>query len=105
MESSKQSPWTRHFDAIADELVRLVAICDVQLREPQAIDRILKSDVTVCGKQNPVAFRKLRDLLAATYNSLNKSIDRLGSEETKAITDEIIARIDKRKGNISDAIK
>ena len=95
MESSTGNPWQRHFDTIADELVRLIVICDVQLREPQVIDRILKNDETVCGKPNPVAFRKLRNLLMATYNSVNKSVERIGKEETMAITDAIIARIDR----------
>lgn len=97
MESSKNAVWVRHLDAIADELVRLTAICDVQLREPQVIDRILKNDETVCGKRNPIGFRKLRSLLVAVYGSLNKAIDRLGADETKAITDAIIARIDRHR--------
>jgi hypothetical protein len=69
----------------------------VQLRDPGVVDRILNNDETVCGKQNPVGFRKLRSLLVATYGSLNKAIDRLGPEEVKAMTDEIAARIDKHR--------
>jgi hypothetical protein len=69
----------------------------VQLRDPGVVDRILNNDDTVCGKRNPVGFRKLRSLLVATYGSLNKAIDRLGPEEVKAMTDEIVARIDKRR--------
>jgi len=95
MESPTGNPWQRHFDTIADELVRLIVICDVQLREPQVVDRILKNDETVCRKPNSVAFRKLRNLLMATYNSVNKSVERIGKEETMAITDAIIARIDR----------
>ncbi len=97
MKSSKNTAWVRHLDTIADELVRLTVICDVRLREPQVIDRILANDETVCGKRNPIGFRKLRSLLMATYGSLNKAIDRLGADETKAITDEIIARVDRNR--------
>ena len=97
MEPSKRSPWEGHFDTIAEELVRLVTICDVRLRDPGVIDRIIKDDESVCGKPNPAAFRKLRELVAATYDSLSKSVDRLGSEETGAIAQAIIDRIDKRR--------
>jgi hypothetical protein len=97
MNSTKNAAWSRHLDAIADELVRLTAVCDVQLRDPGVIDRILNNDETVCGKRNPIGFRKLRSLLVATYGSLNKAIDRLGPEEVKAMTDDIVARIDKHR--------
>lgn len=103
MESSKNTAWVRHLDAIADELVRLTAVCDVSLREPGVIDRILRNDDTVCGKRNPIGFRKLRDLLVAVYSSLNKAVDRLGPDETKAITDAIVARIDRRRAASGNA--
>lgn len=97
INSSKNPVWSRHLDAIADELLRLTAVCDVQLRDPGVVDRILNNDESVCGKKNPVGFRKLRSLLVATYGSLNKAIDRLGAEEVKAMTDEIADRIDKQR--------
>lgn len=89
--------WKRHLDAIADELVRLTAVCDVDLRAPGVIDRVLKGDEGVCGKHNPIGFRKLRSLLKATYDSLNKAVDRIGKEDTRALTAEIIARVDARR--------
>ncbi len=69
----------------------------MQLRDPGVVDRILNNDESVCGKRNPIGFRKLRSLLVATYGSLNKAIDRLGPEEVKAMTDEIAARLDKHR--------
>jgi hypothetical protein len=89
--------WKRHLDAIADEMVRLTAVCDVDLRAPGAIDRVLSGDEAVCGKRNPIGFKKLRSLLAATYESLNKAVDRIGKDDAKALTDEIIARVDARR--------
>ncbi len=86
--------WSRHLDGIADELVRLTAICDVDLRAPGAIDRVLRGDASVCGSKNPIGFKKLRSLLAATYESLNKAVGRIGVADTRAITAEIIARVD-----------
>lgn len=97
MTETKHAPWQRHLDGIADELVRLTAICEVDLRSPGVVDRILKGDDSVCGKKNQIAFGKLRRLLAATYESLNTAIGRIGADDAKALTDAIVERIDKHR--------
>lgn len=97
MTTSQHTAWSRHLDGTADELVRLTAICEVDLRTPGTIERVLQGDASVCGKKNEIAFGKLQRLLAATYASLNKAIDRLGPDEVKAITNEIVARIDQHR--------
>lgn len=93
MADTKHAVWKRHLDGIASELLRLSIACDVRLRDAGVIDRILRDDATVCGRKNPEAFRKLRNLVMATYDSLGRSIDRIGPEDTKMITDAIAARI------------
>ena len=93
MTDTKHAAWKRHLEGIANELLRLSIACDVQLREPGVVERILRDDATVCGRNNPEAFRKLRNLVLATYDSLGKSIDRIGPEDTKMIRDAITARI------------
>ena len=93
MSDTKHAAWQRHLAGIANELLRLSIACDVRLRDPGVIDRILRDDATVCGRKNPEAFRKLRNLVMATYDSLGKSIDRIGPEDTKMIRDAITARI------------
>jgi len=97
MEKSKHKAWSRHFDTIGDELLRLTTICEVDLREPDVIERILKNDATVCGKRNPIGFRKLRALLMATFGSLGKAMDRLGTDEVRKITHEIAQRLEERR--------
>ena len=81
--------WERHFEAIADELLHLAIACGVRLREPGVIERVLKNDITVCGRKNEDSFRKMRSLLVAYYDSLGKAVDRIGPEETKKIIDII----------------
>ena len=93
MVDAKHAVWKRHLDGIATELLRLSIACDVRLRDAGVIDRILRDDATVCGRNNPAAFRKLRNLVMATYDSLGKSIDRIGPEDTKMIADAIAARL------------
>lgn len=97
MEKSTHSAWSRHFDSIGEELLRLTTVCGVDLREPHVIERILKNDETVCGKRNPVGFRKLRALLMATFSSLGKAVDRLGTDDVHKITSEIARRLDRRR--------
>jgi hypothetical protein len=97
MPKTKHVAWQRHLDSICDELIRLSIACDVQLRDPGVVERIIKNDETVCGNRNPIGFKKLRSLVMATFNSLNKAIDRIGPEEVKMITDGIAERLDKLK--------
>jgi hypothetical protein len=78
MTKSKHTVWARHLDAVGDELMRLSIACDLRLRDPGVIDRILKGDDTVCGTKNAIGFRKLQSLVKATFSSVNKAIDRIG---------------------------
>ena len=86
--------------------MRLAIACDLRLRDPGVIERILKNDATVCGRKNPRAFDKLRKLLMATYDSLGKAIDRIGPAETKKIAAEIAERMRERRdspGSLGDS--
>jgi hypothetical protein len=91
--------WERHFEVIADELLRLAITCRVRLREPGVIERILRNDASVCGRKNARSFRKMRNLLVAYYDSVGKAVDRIGPEETK----KIIEVITERKKKLRDA--
>ena len=95
--ATKHPAWERHLDAIGDELLRLTTVCGVNLQEPGVVERILKNDEKVCGKKNPIGFRKLRELLLATFGSVNKAIDRIGPDQTKQIVDAIKERLDRRR--------
>ena len=63
--------WTRHLEGIADELLHLAVACDLRLRDPDVIERIIRNDQTVCGRKNQIGFEKLRKLLMATFDSLS----------------------------------
>jgi hypothetical protein len=84
--------WERHFEGIADELLHLAIACNVRLREPGVIDRVLRNDITVCGRKDENSFRKMRSLLVAFYNSVGKAVDRIGPDDTKKIIDAITER-------------
>ena len=84
--------WERHFEGIADELLHLAIACELRLRDPGVIERILKNDASVCGRKNERSFHDLRNLLVAYYDSIGKAVDRIGAEETKKIINFMIER-------------
>ena len=89
MENDLNPQWERHFEGIADELLSLAIACNVRLREPGVIERVLKNDLTVCGRKNEEGFRKLRSLLIAFYDSVGKAAERIGPEDTRKIIEAI----------------
>jgi hypothetical protein len=97
MTESHHPAWQRHLDTIADELLRLSVACDVRLRDPGVVERIIRNDDTVCGTRNPAGFRKLRALVMALFNSLGKAIDRIGADEVRLITDAMTERLEQRR--------
>lgn len=97
MTKETNPQWTRHLEGIADELLRLTIACDVRLRDPGVIERIIRNDMSVCGRKNKIGFDKLRKLLMATYDSLGKAVDRIGPEETKQIVDAITGEMERRR--------
>ena len=84
--------WERHFEGIADELLMLSIACDVRLGDPGVVDRILKNDLTVCGRKNEESFHKMRNLLIAFYDSVGKAAERIGPQDTKKIIEALKER-------------
>jgi hypothetical protein len=97
MTKETNPQWTRHLEGIAEELLHLSIACDVRLRDPGVIERILKDDASVCGRKNKIGFEKLRKLLMASFDSLGKAIDRIGPAETKKITAAIAEHVEARR--------
>ena len=93
----KNTAWQRHLDAIGDELLKLTTVCGVDLRDAGVVERIIRNDETVCTKPNPIGFRKLHELVMATFNSLGKAMDRIGPQETQMIVDAIKERLDRKR--------
>lgn len=96
MTDNLNPQWERHFEGIADELLHLAIACDLRLRDPGVIERILRNDASVCGRKSERSFHDMRNLLVAYYDSIGKAVDRIGPEETKKIIDFMIERNKKR---------
>jgi hypothetical protein len=91
----------RHLEGLDLEIAQMAIMCDVPLFNPGVIERVLQNDATVCGKEKPKAFEKLRALLVMHYTVRDRAAERLGQGEAAAIGQEILAHL---KGRIGDQL-
>ena len=80
------------------EIARQAMLCNIPLTDRSLILRVLNNDVTVCGKQNPKAFEKLRALLTMHMGLRDKAIESMGREEALAMIEDILAGLRRRLG-------
>src|SRR5262245_6795839 len=91
--------WTHQIDDIMLEIVREAAICDVKLLDPGVIEAVLEDNDSVCGHQNPLAFRKLRDLLMMGFIMRDKAYDKLGALDAETLIGAIREKLHQRMGD------
>lgn len=87
--------WSEDLEEVDREIARLALVCQVRILEPGVLSRVLHQDHSVCGAQNPLAFRKLRDMLMLHMAIREKSAESFGQAQTAAIEDRIIDRLRK----------
>ena len=80
------------------EIARQAMLCNIPLTDRSLILRVLNNDTTVCGKQNPKAFEKLRMLLTMHMGVREKAIESMGQEEALAMIEEVLAGLRRRLG-------
>lgn len=98
-DSFRNEFWGHQIDAVMSEIVREASICQVKLLDPGVIEAVLHNNPSVCGKDNPVAFKKLRDLLMMGFVVREKTVDRLGALETEAIVTAIREKLQAKYGD------
>jgi hypothetical protein len=87
--------WERNLEDIDRQVARLALLCHVRILDPGVIERVIQNDMSVCGADNEIAFRKLRALLMLHFAVRGKSADELGQAETAEIERFIIERLTK----------
>jgi hypothetical protein len=87
--------WTEDLEEIDREIARMALLCNVRVLDPAIVRRVLKKDATVCGTDNPAAFRKLHDLLMLHLAERERSVDSFGQAQTAAIENYIVERLRK----------
>lgn len=91
--------WADNLEELDGEIARLGVLCQVQLLQPGAIQRVLQRDGTVCGTENPLAFTKLHDLLMVHAAVRQKSVGVFGQEQTALIERYVVDRLKERFGD------
>ena len=93
--------WGHQLDAVLEEIAREAWICEVKLLAPGVIEAVLHGDESVCGARNPLAFKKLRDLLMLGFVVREKAFEKLGAVEAdemiRAIRDRLIERFGRER--------
>lgn len=103
-DSVRNEFWGHPMEGIVNEIVREATICKVRLLDPGVAEAVLQNNASVCGSDNPNAFKKLRDLLMMGFVVREKAVDRLGpleAEETgRQIREKLAERVGDRLGKI-----
>ena len=91
--------WGGQIEDVMTEIAREATICDVKLLAPGVIDAVLRNDAAACGSTNPLAFRKMRELLMMGFVVREKSVERLGALETQELVRSIREHLQERFGD------
>jgi hypothetical protein len=91
--------WGGQLNEVDKEIARLASICRVKMLDPGVLERVLRTDESVCGTSNKLAFDKLRTALLIHYAVMEKSFDRMGVDETRKMVDVIVAKLKERFGD------
>ena len=95
-DTPRESVWTHQIDDVLSQISRDASICPVMMLDPGVIVAVLKNNDSVCGHQNPRAFKKLRETLMMAFMVREKAYDTLGPVEAQALIDTIRERLLKR---------
>ena len=85
--------WEENLEEIDREIARLAMLCRVKLLDPGIIARVVHKDASVCGTDNPRAFKRLHDLLIMHLLLRDRSAGDLGAARLAAIEDQIVGRL------------
>ncbi len=77
---------------------RLCIVCDIKMLDPGIGERVLKGDQSVCGRNDPKVFEKLRQHLMAYCHVEERAIKRLGADDVRTLLDDARASIARLRG-------
>jgi hypothetical protein len=83
----------RSLEQIDREVARLSLLCRARIFDTGVIEHILQGDMSVCGANNAVAFRKLRELLMLHFAVRAEAADKMGQVDTMAIETLVVERL------------
>ena len=90
-------------DDIDTEIARLALLCQVQILDPGVVEQVVRNDASVCGTNNPVAFGKLRGLLALHFGVRDSMADAHGQALASRVERQVIDRLRARFPTLAGA--
>ena len=90
--------WGRQIDAIVGEVSKLAVACDVDVLDPNVVQKCLRGDESVSKRRNPAAFKRLHELLMLLFTVSGKSMDRMGDAEFAALAGPVLDKVRALRG-------
>ena len=95
---NKYRYFSEQLAALGDEISKLLIALDIDIELPDVAEKVLNNDDSICGRKNQAAFDKLRKHFMALYPLEERSIERIGAQETSEILEEIREHLRKLRG-------
>ena len=78
---------------IDTEIARLALLCQVPILDARVVERVVRNDASVCGTNNPVAFGKLRGMLALHFGLRDSMADAHGQAQASCVEQHVFDRL------------
>lgn len=89
-------------DDIDTEIARLALLCRVRILDPAVVERVVRNDDSVCGTDNPIAFKKLHDLVTMHFLVRDSAGDAHGQAPVSRVEQAVIDRLRARFPALAD---
>ena len=83
----------KSLDDIDAEIARLALLCQIRILDPSVVERVVRNDASVCGTNNPVAFKKLQGMLALHFGFRDSAGDAHGQALASYVEQHVIDRL------------
>lgn len=92
----------KSLDDIDTEIARLALLCRVRILDPVVVERVVRNDASVCGTDNPIAFKKLHDLVTMHFLVRDSAGDAHGNGAVSIVEQAVIDRLRNRFPALDD---
>ena len=80
-------------DDMDTEIARLALLCQIRILDPRVVERVVRNDASVCGTNNPVAFKKLHGMLALHFGFRDSLAGAHGQALASCVEQHVIDRL------------
>ena len=95
------SHFAEDLESVILELSSLAQMCGIKLRDPGVMDAVLREDDLIRGT-NPIAFDKMRGLLALAITIVERSIAVDGAGSTAEYLQRAVEEVEERRARFGN---